>query len=654
MPDSRGRKFVVLMYVVLILITLAVFRQVHSFEFLYYDDHSYVHENARVAAGLTWDGVVWAFTSGYASNWHPLTWLSHMLDCQLFGLNAGAMHLVNVLYHMANTLLLFTLLRRITGSLWQGFFVTAAFAVHPTHVESVAWISERKDVLSTFFLLLTLLAYVRYFRSRKVSSYIAAIVLYAAGLMSKPMLVTLPMLLLLLDYWPLNRIAAGFTGLPRLIVEKIPFFILAAISSLVTYLVQHAGGAMADSDLLPLQIRLANAFISYVKYLGKALWPRNLAVFYPLEVNRFTFWEVTGAVILLLVITMLVVWIGRNRRYLAVGWFWYLGTLVPVIGLVQVGMQSMADRYTYIPYIGLFIMFAWGVSDILAKLTYRKVIAGMTMAVVLFALGMAAHRQVGWWKNGVTLFSRAIEVTGANYVACGNRATAYAKLGKWDEAIADYLRASSFLPDNAKTHHDLGFVYGRLGRWQEALVACRRAIMLKPDYTEAYINCGAAYGKLGLRQEAVDSFQKALELAPSNPEAHKNMAIELSALARYEEAAEHYRLALKSKPDWSDVLNNLAWLLAAYPDLQCHNPDEAVKLVVRAAELTGHSNAVCLDTLGGAYAAAGRFKEAIETAKKALELAEAAGQTQIAEGIRERLALYSQGKPYIEQTHKTE
>ena len=625
MSETTKRPLVTLVYAFLVLGTLAVFWQVRDFEFLHYDDHCYVHQNSQVLRGLTWDGVVWAFTTGYASNWHPMTWLSHMLDCTLFGPDPGRMHLVNVFLHLASTLLLFTILWKTTGALWRSGFVAAAFALHPMHVESVAWIAERKDVLSTFFLLLALGAYVSYVKRRSISRYLASLAFFALGLMAKPMLVTLPFLLLLLDYWPLNRFdvpAGSGAGRPkrrtartdgrwpvfyRIIAEKIPFFVLAAVSSAVTFLVQRAGGAVAESPMLSLDIRIANALLSYTKYIGKVFWPRNLAVFYPLDPGRFAFWQVAASFLLLFVVSVLVVRLGRERKYLPVGWFWFVGTLVPVIGLVQVGMQAMANRYTYVPYLGIFIMIAWGLPEFLPTWPHRKAVLGLLMITILAALGICAHRQVSYWRNGVALFSQAIEVTDDNYVAYFNRATAYNKRGLWQEAMQDYLESIKTMPDDAKSHYDLGFVYGKLNRWQEAVGAFDEAIRLKPDFADAYSNRGAAYGELGLRQEAIASFRKAVELDPNSAEAHHNLANELLAAGGYDEAVEQYRKVLSLTPDGLASMNNLAWLIATCPGLKNRDPNEAIQLAERMCELTGHQDPAFLDTLAGAYASAGRF-----------------------------------------------
>ena len=435
MPEQVKKSLVLSIYFALAVSTLLVFWQVRDFDFIDYDDDLYVYKNQHVLNGLTADGVIWAFTTNRSANWHPLTWLSLMLDCQLFGPGPGRIHLINVLLHLANTLLLFAVLKKMTGSLWPSAFVAAAFALHPMHVESVAWIAERKDVLSTFFFLLTLAAYAGYVKRPSVYRYMLSLVLFAVGLMAKPMLVTLPFVLLLLDYWPLNRLMAqtaatsshrGGKSVPaadkyltlyRIIIEKIPFFVLSAVSSVITFSVQQSSGAVADINILPLQNRVANAFLSYAKYIGKMFWPQDLAVFYPLNaVGSISLWQFVLYALLLVGVTFLVLRFCGTRKYLLVGWFWFVGTLVPVIGFVQVGSQAFADRYTYIPYIGLFIMIAWGLPELLSKWPYRKFALGISAVIALTAFGICAHQQVIYWNNSIALFSHALEVTQNNYL----------------------------------------------------------------------------------------------------------------------------------------------------------------------------------------------------------------------------------------------
>ena len=561
MPESVKKSFAIFTYFVLIFSTLLVFRQVRNFDFINYDDDFYVSENPHVLKGLTPDGFIWAFTTGQVSNWHPLTWLSLMLDCPLFGPGPGRIHLVNVLLHLANTLLLFAILKKMTGVLCPSAFVAAAFALHPMHVESVAWIAERKDVLSTLFLLLTLAAYAAYVDRPSVSRYIAAFVAFGLGLMAKPMLVTLPFLLLLLDYWPLNRFDShpektsgrpprkpaqvhdGRVILYRIIIEKIPFFVLAAASSVITFLVQRAGSAMPGFNILPLQTRVANAFLSYAKYIGKMFWPQNLAVFYPLDIRGDTLlWQAALCVLLLLVISIFVIRFGRNQKYLPVGWFWFVGTLVPVIGFVQVGVQSLADRYTYFPYTGLFIMTAWGLPELLSKWPQRKFVLGLSMVIVLTTLGICSHRQVSYWNNSTTLFSHAIEVTQNNNVAYEHRGVAYIDLGRYQEAIEDLSQAIRISPAYAEAHYNRGVAYGKLGRWQEAIESYKQAVRIKPDDALAYGNLGAAYGCLGRGQDAIESCKQAIRIKPDFVLAHYNLGAACLLTGDKSSALEEYNI----------------------------------------------------------------------------------------------------------------
>jgi tetratricopeptide (TPR) repeat protein len=575
MPESVKKSFVVFTYFVLILSTLLVFWQVRNFGFVGYDDNEYVYENPHVLNGLTKDGVIWAFTADVSSHWHPLTWLSLMLDCQLFGSNPGRIHLVNLLLHIVNTLLLFAVLKKMTGSLWPSAFVAAAFALHPMHVESVAWIAERKDVLSTFFLLLTLAAYASHVSRPSIFWYIAALAAFALGLMAKSMLVTLPFVLLLLDYWPLNRFmlqtvaASGRRGrksapaadedttLYRIIIEKVPFLALSIISSVVAFLVMRAGGIMVDINAFPLRNRATNAFLSYAKYICKLFWPRNLAVFYPFYADSFVFWQVAICVLLLLVISIFVICFGRNRKYLPVGWFWFVGTLVPVIGFVQVGVQALADRYTYISYIGLFIMIAWGLPELLSKWPQRKIALGLSMAIILTVLGICAHQQVSCWNNSITLFSHALAVTQNNYVAYNNLGVAYGNLGRYTEAIDVYKQAIKINPYYYEAYFNLGFSYGSLGCYTEAIDACRQAIKIKPDYAKAYNNLGNAYSKLSRRQDAIDAYQQAVKFRPDYAKAHYNLGRILGNLNRWQEAIEAFRQAVKFRPDLAEAHYNL-------------------------------------------------------------------------------------------------
>ncbi len=672
MLDSIKKSLFIFVYLALILSTLLVFWQVRNFDFINYDDNHYVSENPHVLTGLTFDNIIWAFTTGQEANWHPLTWLSYMLDCQLFGPNPALIHIVSLLLHVANTLLLFAVLKKMTAALWPSAFVAAAFALHPMHVQSVAWIAERKDVLSTLFLLLTLLAYVGYVRCPSVFRYVAALMLFAIGLLAKPMLVTLPFVLLLLDYWPLKRFSTFDFRLPieknqkskiknqkfaqsfwHLIIEKIPFFILSAVSSVITFLVQHSSGTIADINILPLESRVANAFLSYARYMGKMFWPQNLAVFYPFDAASFAFWQAALCVLLLLVVSFSVIYFGRTRRYLPVGWFWFVGTLIPVIGLVQVGTQSLADRYTYIPYVGLFIMIAWGLPDLLSKWPYRKIALGISMPIVITALGICAHRQVSYWNNSTTLFLRAIEVTQNNYVAHCNLAKDLRNQGKTVLAIEHFKKAYQIAPNYPDTVNGLGAALYDHGDFSEAIEYFQKAIQVKPDSPYPRNNLGFALQKQGKLNEAVAYFTQAVQIKPNFAEARNNLANALVLQGRFDEALDQFRAVLRLKPDWPEPMNTLAWLIATHPEIKGRDINEAIYLAGRACELTSYRNPSYLGTLAAAYASAGKFPEAIDTAQKAVTLADAAGQLQIKDAIQYQLTFYTQGKPYVESGQKS-
>ena len=700
MPKLK-KSLSVLIYFVLAASTLLVFWQVRNFDFTNYDDNLYVSENQHVLNGLTQDGIIWAFTTGHTGYWHPLTWLSLMLDCQLFGPNPGRIHLVSLFLHVVNTLLLFAVLRKMTGALWPSAFEAALYAVHPMHVESVAWIAERKDVLSTFFLMLTLTAYAGYVKRPSVFRYITILVIFALGLMAKPMLVTLPFVLLLFDYWPLDRFAAprtvktaggksrkpapihdGRAILYRIIIEKIPFFALSMVSSVITFIVQKVSGAVININALPLQDRVANAIVSYMRYIGKMVWPQNLAVFYPFDIGNFTYLQITLCAILLLVISIFVIGFGRKQKYLLVGWFWFIGTLIPVIGLVQVGAQALANRYTYISYIGLFIMIAWGLPELLSKWPQRKIALGLSMVIVLTILGICAHQQVSYWNNGTSLFTHAIKVTQDNYFAHYGLGISYKNLGCHQDAIESYKQAIKIRPDYDEAYNDIGISYFILGRYQDAIEAYKQAIRINPDLAKAYNNLGNAYTNLGRYQDAIEAYKPAIRINPDLAEAHYNLgtayfilgryqdAIETSKqairikpdwaeahynlgnayinLGRYQDAIEAYKQAIRIKPDWVEPMNRLAWLIATHPEIKNRDVNEAIGLALRACELTNYHNPAMLGTLAASYAAAARFSEAVDTAREAIAIADSANQPQIKNIIQHHLTFYTQGKPYIE------
>lgn len=579
----------------LVAATVVVFWQILGHEFINYDDSLYVTENKHVWAGPTRGGLVWAFTTFHHANWHPLTWLSHMLDCRLFGLDPMGHHLTSLLLHIANTLLLLVVLRRMTGSLWRSAFVAALFAIHPLHVESVAWVAERKDVLSTLFWMLTMWAYVRYTESPKLWRYLSVVLFFALGLMAKPMLVTLPFVLLLLDYWPLRRLASGTTEVDerarparRLIWEKTPLFALAAASGIVTYLAQQKGEAVSSLEAFPMGIRVANAVVAYVTYIGKTVWPRGLAVFYPHPGDTLPAWQVLGAGLVLACISILAIRTARRRPYLAVGWLWYLGTLVPVIGLIQVGMQAMSDRYTHVPLIGIFVVVAWGIPDLLGREERRtgrarerrkgkakdpspsgrapvapglrfthSLVLSILAGTAIAALMARAWVQAAYWHDSITLFQHALNVTADNVVAHNNLGVALSREGKSDEAIDHFSKVLEMDPDHADAHANLGVVLANQGNLEDAIAHYSKALQVKPDNAEAHTDLGVALARKGRMDEAIDHFSEALEIDPKHAGAHTNMGNALAYQGNFEDAIAHFSKALDIKPNNPEAHTNL-------------------------------------------------------------------------------------------------
>jgi Flp pilus assembly protein TadD len=617
------KPYLLLIYLVLAAVTFVAFEQLRNNEFIDYDDDHYVTKNHHVIGGVTGESVLWAFTTAHAANWHPLTWLSHMLDCELFGLNAGRHHLTSLFLHIANTLLLFWVLKRMTRAVWPSAFVAALFALHPLHVESVAWVSERKDVLSSLFWMLTMAAYVIYAERPSIGRYVLVLIAFGLGLMAKPMLVTLPFVLLLLDFWPLGRFAwfdseslrpdYQRATAYRLIGEKMPLFVLSAASCIVTYTIQKSSGTIPLKELLPLNVRVANALVSYISYVGKIIYPARLAVFYPHRYDTIALWQPILSLLVLAVISVGVLYAARQRhRYLAVGWFWYIGTLVPVIGLVQVGEQAMADRYTYLPSIGLFVILAFGGAELIANRPYRKIALGACAGLVLAALLICTRIQVSYWRNSVSLFEHALAVTKNNYTMHNALAFALGSRGRLDDAIRHYRQVLSLIPNSAETHFRLANALRLKGELSDAISHYRQAVQNKPDYAKA----------------------------------HNDLAYALREQCSLDEAASHFRQALETKPNLAPALNGLAQILAIHYDPNVRDPNQAVELASRAAELTRYDDATILDTLATSYAAAGRFDRACEIAQKALALATADQSDELAGQIRRRLELFRQAKPY--------
>jgi tetratricopeptide (TPR) repeat protein len=696
MNQSPNKNYTFLICLVIALITFIAFTPLLQNQFVDYDDNAYLVENPHVQSGITLRSIVWAFTTTHMGNWHPLTWLNYMVDWKLFGPNARWHHLESLVFHTANALLLFLVLKRMTGAIWQSAFVAAAFALHPLHVESVAWAAERKDVLSTFFWLLTMWAYVLYVEKPKAGRYLLVALSLCLGLMAKPMLVTLPFVLLLLDYWPLQRFQRPSKGnglkIPQdnrgktilyLILEKIPLFLLVILFSLVTFFAQQSKGAVESFDRLIIESRINNALVSYAAYITKMFWPARLAVFYPHPRYGLPIWKTVVASLLLASITLLVIRRAQRQRWFLVGWLWYLGTLVPVIGLIQVGAQAMANRYTYVPIIGLFIIAAWQIPELITKWPHKKIILKASTVVIVSAMMICTWRQTGYWQNCFTLSSYAIKVTTGNYVAHTMLGSALHKQGNFEDAICHYKESLRLRPNHANTEGDIGLALLNLGRLDEAALQFRKALMLKGDMQKWHSGLAIALDKLGRLDEAIEHYRQALELKSDDPTMHEQLATALCRKGNFEEAIKDYedwlRLnpnqaeivknmgniylmagktkqaidywakAVELKPDFSEALNNLAWMLSTTKDNNLRNLSDAVKYAQRACELTDYKQAELLDTLAVTYAAVGSFPEAIETAEKAIELAKAAGKKDLAEEIRKRLELYKAGQPYHEK-----
>jgi tetratricopeptide (TPR) repeat protein len=579
-------------------------------EFVNFDDTTYVLENPQVARGLTTGGIAWAFTHVHGANWHPLTWLSHMLDAQLYGLKPGGHHLTNVLLHIATALVLFLVLRQMTGALWRSAFVTAIFAIHPLRVESVAWVAERKDVLSGLLFMLTIAAYVRYARRPWSSSrYGLVVLLFALGLMCKPMLVTLPFVLLLLDYWPLNRFAAGsdrrIFQIPRkLLLEKFPLLALAVASGVATILAQKS--SLQTFAGIPLSMRIGNAFTASAAYLRQMFWPVDLAVLYPFT-DRDLALLGTGSFVLLAGISVGVLAL-RRRRYLVTGWFWYLVMLGPVLGILQVGNQARADRYTYLPQIGLYLLLTWMVADLCAGWRHRRLFLGVLSILIIGALTFAARTQASYWQNSKSLWTQAIASTSNNAIAHTNLAEAFFQEGRMEEAIDQAEKALQIDPNQAIAHSALGLAFLRKGRVDEA----------------------------------VSHLQRALEITPSSA-AHSNLGVALMQKGRVDEALAHYSRAVDLNPQAIDAQSNMAWVLATWPDARVRDGKRAVELAERADFLTQSQNVRVNVTLAASYAEAGRFADAVKTAQRALALALAQGNTARVNSIRAQIELYQSG-----------
>ncbi len=700
----------------LTLVTVLGYWPVTTHTFVSFDDPRYICDNPHVKSGLTRSGILWAFRSGYAGNWHPLAWISHMADCQLYGLNPGGHHLTNLFFHLANMLLLLLLFQRMTGAMWRSAFVAALFAWHPLRVESVAWAAERKDVLSAFFFLLALWAYVRYVEVQGRKSiihspestsegavaaqhathnlnhasrcYLCSLFLFALGLMSKPMLVTLPFVLLLLDFWPLKRLQPpsfqasrvtsqglkfGVTApalLPqhatlwRLVREKLPFFTLALASCVVTYLVQRTGGAVTSLEILPWQARIANALVLYVRYLWQTLWPARLAVIYPYS-QHLSPALVAAAALVLFVLSGLFLLRAKRQPFLIVGWLWYLGTLVPTIGLVQVGAQSMADRYTYIPSVGLFLVVVWGLDSLLDCWPHQRRSLAVAGTLAGISCLVCTRGQLKSWQDSERLFRHAVAVTTDNYIAYDGLGSALEAQGKPYEALACYSEAVRLRPHFSAGQYDFGTLLLKMGRLEEAVGHLSAAVKSDPAFAHAHINLGKGLMEQGKLIEAADHLSRAVQLTPDDAEAHYNLGTLLVMQAKLDEAIAYFSEALRLKPDYGEAHGNLgialmrqgklgegARHLAAAVQLDPGNPENHYNLGLALLELNRPGEAADQFTealrlnpdapgphyhLALAFVRQDQAKEALPHAQKARNLALAAGQPTLAAKAEELL-----------------
>ncbi len=637
----------------LAIVTFVTYARVLGNEFIYLDDRTYVTENTTVQQGLTWNGVKWAFSTTHAANWHPVTWLSHMLDCELFGLDARGHHLTNLLLHVFNVVLLFSVLRRMTGAIGASAFVAAAFGLHPAHVESVAWVAERKDVLSTFLGLLAMLAYVRYAEKHTMFRYLVVFLLFAVGLSAKPMLVTLPFVFLLLDYWPLRRMqnmTSATIGIAKrcalLLAEKLPLIFLAGASGATTVYAQRAGGAMMTQAMLPPQVRIENALISLVKYLAMACWPSGLAVYYPHPLEGYPIAEVAGAIVVISVITLFALFFARKHSYLPVGWLWFVGTMIPVIGLVQVGGQAMADRYTYVPYIGLFIMVTWGIravasvkqrsspkgdppplprgdtgvlapvaGDQLSRRRFSTIALRAVSVSVLVLLAAATWVQAGFWHDSKRLFQRAIDVVPDNTQAHIFIAQTLVREGRSADAAPHFAEAVRIVPNEPFNLTDYGHALVESGRMDEAAEPLERAIELLPSHAAAHYFLGVVRGQQHRPREAIQHLQEALRLDPKLLRAHDYLGSIYAETGQYVQAIAHLRKWLDVDPRSSPTLVKLG---------QCYfavgNPDAARATMEQAAD-ANPNDAYALAALAQVVWWQGEADVAIQLYERAVEAA---------------------------------
>jgi tetratricopeptide (TPR) repeat protein len=698
MNTAPNRSVAWIISCILVLGTLAAYRATRQFEFNNFDDQAFVSQNRIVQAGLTWNGVVWAFTTSYADYWHPLAWLSHMLDCQLFGLNAGAHHLINVLWHTANAVLLFLVLRRMTSALWPSAIVAGFFAWHPLRVESVAWVAERKDVLCAFFWVLTLWAYARYVERRGTGRYLMVLASFSLALTSKAMAVTLPFVLLLLDYWPLSRFrfspavrlgpalaieSTRAVSVPRpstrwLLMEKLPLLLLSVATCVTILLAQRQAEPAQWSNLFPVTRRLANALVSYTRYLGKTISPEDLNILY-VHPGTWPTWQVVSAGLVLLLISTSLLLVARRFPFLIVGWLWFLGTLVPVLGLVQIGPQAMADRFSYLPSIGLLIMIVWGVAQLASFRPELKKPLILAVAVALLACWIGTVRQVQTWRNSEMIWRRALQADPANPYAHNNLGDVLLRAHRNDEALVHFYQAIELKPEMYSSHNNIGLALCMAGNVREGTNHYALALRYKPDYDAAHFNYGFILSSLGNVDEAIAHYEAALRVSPQHSMARTWLGNALLAKGRTNEALAQLAEAIRVSPEYAEghyylgralasqretakalfhlneavrlnpqpaMLNSLAWLLATDPDSRFRNGNKAVELARQACELSSFQNPGFVATLAAAHAEAGQLDEAVRFGRQACDIATATGQTNLAQAQAVLLRLYEKHQAY--------
>ena len=608
---------ILIIYIALVAINLAVFLQVHQHDFINLDDHIYVVGNNEIQSGLTMKGVLWTFTTSHAHMWHPLTWLSLMLDYQLFGLNAGGYHFTNLILHILSTLLLFGLLERMTGAVWRSAFVAALFAIHPLHVETVSWITKRKDVLSGFFWMLTLFLYIWYTEKPAIKRYMIVLLCYTCAIMSKPMVVTLPVIMILLDYWPLARFRIGIASKKGNLIlwqlkEKIPFFILSMISIFSVFYIKRIQGNPLEVGP-PFTSRLANAFFALMAYLDKTFWPRDLSFFYPFS-DQIPLWQVLGSALLIIVISLVVMMAVKRLPFLFVGWAWYAIAISPVIGIIFNSDRTMSDNYSYLPAIGICIMMAWGAPLLFPCEDRRQNILAIAGLIMITVLSLMAWKQCGYWKDSITISQYSLKIDQNNYMALNVLGSALLAKGKIEEAISRYDKSIRLKPDYPYTYVCRGHAYEQLGQYQRALNDFNHALSLNPNSDEAFNGRGLVYEKLGRHQQALYDFNQAIRLNPVKSDTYLNRATVYEKLGQHQQAIDNYNRLIHRHPAYDVAFNNrgtVFYKLGRYRQA-IEDFNEAIRLKPEHAD--------AYNNRGLAYGRTGQYQQAIDDFSAAIRL----------------------------------